>query len=370
MKAQRIVQHLTICIFLLFLSVPLWMFIITPERSFSDLENRYLSKMPSLSNTSIWDTSFQKKSEDAFNDQFLFRDSLVSLNTFQDYAMGYSSIHDVYFGKDSYLLNQQQRLDESIWKQNVKALNIFALDKDIPMYLMLVPSTRTILENKLPNPHYDIDEDVIVKDIQSSLTKQMNYVDVFQTLRNHSLEDIYYKSDHHWSALGSYYGYIAFQKERHQEPTPLGTKELIKSNFLGSLYARSKASWYPGDTLYAYKNLVDVQATYDGLQRDTLYIDENAKKRDAYTYFMDGNHAEVNVTTTSTKKEHILIVRDSYAQSFAPYLANDVSQITLLDLRYYKGNISEYIQEHQVDEVLFLYSMDTFMNTRDISTLK
>lgn len=371
MKLQQRISKLTTFLFLFILFAFFLLHLTLPQTTFSELENRYLSTAPPIELHQLWDKTYLNSLEESFNDQFPFRDVLISGKAFLDYTYGFGKTNDVYFGRDHYLINHTPSYNKDTFENNLQTLASFSKQQQLPMYMLVIPSKFTILSNKLPRWHYDIDEQPLWSSMKDRLSN-MQFVDTFQALQQHHTESIFYQSDHHLTALGSYYVYQEYMEMSERKHSIDLQPEKIRSDFKGSLYAKSKAFWYPGEDMYIYTNPQHIQVEYEqsGDWSSSLYAWDNREKRDAYTFFLDGNHAIVKTHNPEALQRHVLILRDSFGQSFAPYIASEVSDVTFLDLRYYKASVSDYIQQHQVDEIIFLYSMDTLYSQSDIGFLK
>lgn len=365
-------QLLTICLFCCSLFGVALLNLLAPQRDFSSLENRYLAKLPTFTLTSLWKGTYIPKLETWFQDQFLARDTLVSIKALNDLAMGFQKTNNVYFGKNGYLIEQVAAMDPQRMEANIQALNRFAQSQEIPMSLIAVPSKYTILPYQLPTLHYNLPEEPLFSKLEAKLTPRIQYLDITATLLTHQQEPIYYKTDHHWTALGAYYAYEAYQKAMHSSVSFTRQPILVSDQFKGTLYAKSKAFWYGSDDIFIYTDpqQVQVETENSGLWHDGVYYWEHLQQQDAYRFFLDGNHAITRLRSEQANKRHILLIKDSFAHSFAPYLTYDASEITMLDLRYYKDSISSYIKDHKVDEVIFLYSMDSLTMQNDLSFLK
>lgn len=371
MKLHQQISNITTYLFLFILFGFFVLHLILPQTTFSELENRYLLTTPFITFNNLWDKNYLNTLEESYNDQFPFRDSFISCKAFLDYAYGYGKTNHVYFGSDNYLISHTPMYNKDTYENNLHTLFTFSKQQQIPMYCLTIPSKFTILSDNLPRWHYDIDEKKLWQQMKEQL-QDVNFLDTFTTLHQHIAESTYYQSDHHVTALGSYYVYQDYMKMANRNSNITLQPELIRYDFKGSLYAKSKAFWYQGEDMYIYTNPQNINVEYEqsGDWSDTLYHWDNLKKRDAYTFFLDGNHAIVKTHNSQALKRHVLILRDSFGQSFAPYIASEVSDVTFLDLRYYKASVSDYIQEHQVDEIIFLYSMDTLYAQSDIGFLK
>ena len=113
------------------------------------------------------------------------------------------------------------------------------------------------------------------------------------------------------------------------------------------------------------------EVTYDqSLTTNTLYDLSALEKKDAQPDYLDGDHAItkiVNGNNTSTEK--ILIIKDSFANTFATILCNNYLETHMIDLRYYNGSIRDYLESNQIDKVLFLYNNINFMQDKNLGKL-
>jgi len=86
---------------------------------------------------------------------------------------------------------------------------------------------------------------------------------------------------------------------------------------------------------------------------------------------LGGNHGTVKIRNEKSQiNKNILIIKDSYANSFVPYLIPHYNEITMIDLRHYRGNLSDYIKENNIDEILLLYNINSFSNDNSIKNIK
>ena len=55
--------------------------------------------------------------------------------------------------------------------------------------------------------------------------------------------------------------------------------------------------------------------------------------------------------------------------AFVPFATENYGQITMIDLRYYNGNVEEYMKEHKITDVLVLYNITNFISDRNLYKL-
>ena len=98
----------------------------------------------------------------------------------------------------------------------------------------------------------------------------------------------------------------------------------------------------------------------EGRRSATVYAPECLEARDKYTVFFGGNHALVKLEMLSDSDRVLLVLKDSYANCFVPFLIPDYKAIVMVDPRYYTGDLETLMSAEGVTEVLFMYNANTF----------
>lgn len=353
--------------------------IIKPDTGFSEFENRYLSRKPELSMEGIFDGSYMEDYESYITDQFPFRNQWITLKTLTERVMLKSEINGVYFAEDDYYIEKHEKAElfSDLSMKNGQTLTNFA-GKYAEMLgvehvsVMLVPTASAVLQDKLPFLAPDDGQEELLETIRADMPEDV-WVDVHEMLSAHSSEDIYYKTDHHWTTLGAFYGYCAW-KEKQGETLPDRTdyEEIsLTDDFQGTLYAKVNVEMQP-DSIYAFAKpgeTVRMRLDMTGEWWDTLYSEEKLSTRDKYAVFCDGNHGLTEVETELSNGKHLLLVKDSYAHCLLPFFTSDFEKITMIDLRYYNGSIESYIKEQNVTDVLTVYNLAGFSSDRYVNKL-
>jgi hypothetical protein len=210
-------------------------------------------------------------------------------------------------------------------------------------------------------------EKLVIDHVLSLLPQQVRPVHAYEKLAQHTPEYVYFNTDHHWTGLGAYYAYTAFAEAANI--TPLSLSTLIKKeipNFLGSLYHRtlSPVLKSKGDTVEYYK--VPVQTSvkfYAGGARQgqpTQLYAEYARGAGAYGVFLGGDYPMMKITSDVKNGRKIVMIKDSYGNAFAPYLASHYEEVYVLDYRYFSGNIKTLIQQEGIQDLLFAHNSYVF----------
>ena len=92
----------------------------------------------------------------------------------------------------------------------------------------------------------------------------------------------------------------------------------------------------------------------------SIYDAEKLKTKDAYAVFLGGNHSVVDIQTTVRNGRKLLVLKDSYANSFVPFLLPYYEEIVMVDPRYYYDTMDDIVSLYEINEVLFLYNANTF----------
>ena len=214
------------------------------QRTYSPVEKRELQTRPEISITKVLDGRFQKKYESYLRDQFPGRDHWVSFKTDMELFMGKNEIHNVYIGKNHYLLEHytEKEFDPQQISKNLQALEKFVgiAKQNADVHVMMVPTKSWVLREKLPAfaPHYK--EQKFYDALQQKLEKEDVLISVEPVLDAHKEEEFYYRTDHHWTTLGAWYAYEQYTKavggdlQRAQ-----GKKKFrcISKDFYGTTYA-------------------------------------------------------------------------------------------------------------------------------------
>ena len=353
--------------------------IISPKRAFSSKENRYLQEFPKLSYKALISGEFESDFEKYTTDQFIGRDNWISLKTITDLTLLKKDNTRVYFGKEDYLFDVDNKIDEEQFSKNMKNLNIFIdsiknYNKDISITALLVPTKTEIFTEKLPLYAPVVNEKEIVEMIKSSLKEDINILDLIDLLKEKSNENIYYRTDHHWTTKGAFYGYKYYLKEMGQLSLDEDSfiKEKVSDNFYGTSYR--KANFYLGnpDEIYSYKlkEEPEYKITYNNMTNaNNLYDESFLSKTDKYSYFFGGDKALIEIETSIKNDKSILVIKDSFANSLIPFLLNHYEKILVIDTRYFNMSISDYIKEKDINEVLLLFNIQNFVKEKSIYKL-
>ena len=362
-------------LFALFLILVLIINIILPDRTFSSRENRVLAPAPEINLSQLASGKFESKYETYVNDQFLLRDFWVTAKATADYLLGFRQENGVFLGKDRYLMEAFQPADQERIDATTNAMITFTQKHgDLQHYALIAPTAVNILQHKLPSSAPVQDQNQYLDTLKTALSGAgMTFIDVRKTLSEHDNEDIYYHTDHHWTTKGAYYAYNEAASVMDLNTSGISFHSApVSYSFQGTLSAKSGfccADKEEMDVFFPNEELPASVINYVDEQKKTasFYEISRLESRDKYALFFDGNHAQVKISTPVEDGRNLLILKDSYANCFVPFLTPYYRNIVMVDPRYYYGDLEQLIQVENIQDVLYLYNANTFFSDTSLN---
>ncbi len=336
--------------------------LIAPDRTFSEKENRELAAAPRFTFSALFSGTFTRDFETYLTDQFFARDLWVSLRARCERLLGKDEINGILIGNDGLLAASFAEPDPARLRANAAAVETFARNAGIPVYATLIPGASEIWRGRLPDTGRLASQAAVVESVRSSDPAAI-WADTLSVLSEHAGEEIFYRTDHHWTTLGAYYGYTALVRAMGLTPRPLPAVWSETGGFYGTASSACGLEPGSGDTValrVPANAAVSVRVLDRGEWSDgALYDMEKLALRDKYTVFLGGN-APLTVIETGHGGPKLLLVKDSYANCEIPYLCAHFSEIHVVDLRYYKLSLAAYIAENGIDAAAVSYSVANF----------
>ena len=374
-RQRKVQEQLVGIIFILILFLFLIINIIVPNKEKSVQENRMLATKPKFRLSSLISGDYDEKFEAYMDDQFVGRDMWRKLKVTVDRICGSRLENGVYIGRNGQLLEQIEVADENHLAANIKAIKSFSeSQKKIPVRMMLVPDAANVLNHSLPALAKPEDQTQMFSMVRKDLGDSVEWIDVSTELNKHKTEKIYYKTDHHWTTLGAFYAFQAAAPSLGIEGDLSGkyVSHAVSNSFNGMLASKSGVNLGEKEQIDIYvptEEDTDLIIDYvdEGKRSTSLYDSSKLKEKDQYTVFLGGNSSLLDIRTVSTSTKRLLLVKDSFANSFIPFLTPYYREIVVVDSRYYSGTINDLMDSYRISEVLFLYSGNTFFKDNNIS---
>ncbi|MGN1432984.1 MAG: DHHW family protein [Ruminococcus sp.] len=378
---SRFGRYVPAFVFLIFIfGMAVW-FLLNPKSDYSSSEKRYLQQFPDVSVDKVLDGTFGTDFESYFADQFPSRSFWVGLNAYYSLDTGNNGANGVYNCGNGYLINKPVSTDNKLEK-NVDAIVKFKNTINVPVTVMFAPSTGYVADDVLPAVHDKYNDDTYFEQISSTLsTNGISFVDLRQTFKDAyaSGNQLYYKTDHHWTTLGAYTAYEKLCEQINITPAPKERFEIkTYGGFYGTTYSTSGFWFTQSDSIEVWDNPENTDKNIkvkisEGTNTDeygSMYFYDHLEEDDKYPVFIDGNHALTEITNSNAESGTILLVKDSFSHSLAPFLAENYSKIILVDMRYYKMSVSQIVEQEKPEQVVFLYGIDNIATDTDLVWIK
>ncbi len=365
------------CAYLALLGLDL---LVRPDLTFSELENRRLEMRPAFSWPDLLSGDYGRELERWMADQIAGRDSWVGVKAELLRLIGKRENRGVYFGRGHTLLQRFAKpSDEALDETIAGILHLQSLLPDLPVSLLLAPTSAGVYPEKLPALAVSDDQAAFIRQVARQLAGRVQLVDVLHDLVQKADEPIYYRTDHHWTMRGAYYAWSSWLSQTGKTAADEGdyTREIVSEIFYGTSWARAGLYRLPPDAIEVIRPRTPVAVTVRdvaaGEVTDSLYQPEYLEKRDQYGYFLGGNQPllviEKEAKDPGGPERRLLLVKNSYANCMIEFLLRDFDAIHVVDLRFFQDNLAAYARDAAIGEILFLYDVIGFGNDRQLRLL-
>ncbi len=381
------------------------MWFLRPDTSV--IEKRTLTEFPSITWSSFWDGSFFKAVDTWYADTYPLREGLISgsqslenhYGLRSDQIVGEALVADDIPDPDAageevqaaepeevlpdgtvteigemqgqiYITNNggyglyyftQSPADKFAATMN----QIYANVKDkVNLYVMICPiSAGVMLDQAVLDDMGCSSEKDAIDYIYGKMDPGIHTVSAFDNLKKHNAEYIYFHTDHHWTALGAYYAYQAFCQEKGIEAHNIADYETMEfPGFLGTFCSSSNNS--PAlqsnpDTVVAYipkgTNAMTMHYT-NGSVVDWFIVNDVSgyAKSELYATFVGGDRPFSYAHNPAiTDGSAVMVIKDSYGNTFIPWLVDHYEYIYWVDARYTSNTISQMVRDYNVQDVIY-----------------
>lgn len=342
-----------------------------PKREFSELENKKLAQFPEFSLSSLFRNEWTAKYGDYVKEQFALRDVWIDLQSRSETLLFQKAeVGGQLLGRDDMLFTKVFALKSGEVKQlprNISAVAQFSARHPGQVTFLLAPSASLIYPEKLPFHAPMLDENALLEEVFAEVGQSAKVLDLREVFSAHKDEYLYYRTDHHWTSGGAWLAYTEFCRQEGLTPfDPAAHTAVEVPDFYGTSYSSARnwnavpdvITWYE---LPNRQTIWDVTAGPDAmtvLSEDDLYNQDAFATRDKYAAFLHGNPGYS--TVEGDGEGSILVIKDSYANCFVPYLTANYAKIGVLDLRNYSYSVDALMRAEGYDKVLILYNFQSF----------
>lgn len=369
-SGRRAVYPLLVCSALVLFGIT-FINLAWPKRTLIELENRNAAQWSTPTLSGLLDGSWQTSFSKWMQDQFVLRDQWINTQRAVD-EIAFQKVEEggILIGKDHWMFTKLFSVSESTQKQldkNVNAVTEFAAKYPEKVTFLLAPSASVIYSEELPLGAPMVDEDSMLDEIFAKVGTTASVLDLRTVFTEHKDQYLYFKTDHHWTPAGAYLAYQQFCALKGLTPFDTSAHEAVTvEDFQGTHYSATRLWNVENDsiTYYSLENTMTIfqttgEAQFEPISTENLINTDKFATRDKYAAFLDGNNGYSVVQGNGTGS--ILVVKDSYANSFVPYLTENYAKIGVVDFRNFRYGLDSTIEKEGYDEVLILYNFQTFI---------
>ncbi len=377
-KLRKLIRYPLLCLFVVFILFVFCMDQTATNRQFSDMENRVLHQRPAFSLKQLVANEYTLEYEEYVNDQFIWRDQWITLKSVSESALQKIENNGVAFGQDGYLFEKYVAVDRKQLEKNITFVQEFLdLYPEQHVTLAVIPNSYEVLEDKVPANFVNVDQAPLIDEMYAAIeAENLSKLDLQETMRAHSDEYIYYRTDHHWTTDGAWYAYARYAESQGLAPAPLESLAPYanrQEGFYGTYYSKAKLYNAQPDTITWY-DLPVQQVEIDGQQYDGMYDTAKFEVRDKYAAFLWGNHGLTKLVNDPEAENptRLLLIKDSYGNSLAPFLTQNYDEVWVVDLRHVfsLSAVLEQAGGQPFDDVLLMYNYMNFVQDTNLAKLR
>lgn len=385
MKQSVTVCAILFCVLLFGTAVAFW---VLPKKTFSAVEKRALQTRPKADAASVLSGAYTDRLADFYADQFPLRTDWVGWKGRAEILLGKGENNGILLGRDGRLARRKFRMltnggavgdtDLIPPEQVEKACEgILRVKENLSVPLVVLLTGRNVDVSADAFSYPDFFSNALNYAVQMRLQGQVAAPDLITEFRRNG-EDLYYRTDHHWTTAGAYLGYRAAMEALGKAdeilPPEAFRPDVVSESFYGTLWAAGGMQWVAPDRVEVwYRGNEDLfTVTADGRELEGFYAMSRLSSGDDYAVFLDGTHDEVSIRKRGEDRPLLLVARDSFASSLAPFLAQhyDLILLNLSSTRRDYTNLSDLAGTYGADGVLIVYSLENLLTANRLPKLR
>ena len=351
--------------------------LITPDREYSEMENRNLQTKPEMTMNRILSGRYSTSMETYMSDQFPLRTGWIQLKELSDRFLGKTESNNIFLSDEGYLIENFVADDPDNYAVQINSLEKFAeKEKKLKQYMLVVPTAVNIYDRFLPAFAQTGDQESFLDQLKEDVGKiGVTFVDVRDTFREAEDIQLYYKTDHHWTTDAAYLAWQRFAREADLKESDVSYQRLmVTDSFSGTMSASSGFRMWEKEGIYVYlpeNSTVRYAVDYvsEARKSASFYETDQLDAKDKYAVFLGGNHPLVKITTTAESGRVLLLFKDSYANCFVPFMIENYDKILMVDPRYYYDDPEQLISSEGVTDVLYLYNANGFAKDTSLASV-
>ncbi len=321
------------------------------------LEKRYPASAPDFS---LQSGKMSEQTESWLSDRLPLRAFLTETDALRKRLSGAGIDEEILsFGG---ALNERPLEVGAQLQKNLDLLTRFARESGMEIVLLTPPTAGYVRAKSGGAPLAYPDEEIF------NVLDACDGLETVPTLEAFDSGDLYYRTDPHWNGEGAWLAYSLAcpalgLEARSRDAFTVASFPV----FRGTCYNRAMLWHLPAEDISLWDDGNAYSVTLDGkTEHDGLFFREHLEGADPYQVFLDGNHGLTVIENPHGNGQSLLMLKDSFGNSIVPLLAGHYSRVTMIDLRAYRGRISEL---GSFDRVLAVYCPDSLVTTTALSHL-
>ncbi len=363
-KKSDIFLIIFVALAIVLISLFVWLL---PQESFSENENRMLTTARDID--LLGDISSGRLGErlaELYSDQFPLRSSLIAARAEMELSLGKLESGGVMISKNRLIprLEYSEREKKTV-SENLAVIEKFRQQTESEVIFAVAPRAVDVLSDKAPE---------LFSPERSASAWELFFDTEHIRLAEDLDPEMWFSTDHHWTARGAYEAYLELAEKLGFEPLALEKfkEETVSEHFYGTAWSKSGAYWVAPDELRIFRHENDgnfkIKDPESGKSLlSGLYDEKKLETKDKYGVFLGGDYGHIEISSEE-EKPRLLVIKDSYFNALAPFLAQNFT-LDVIDLRYFSGSVSKYVSEAEYGKILILCGLDSLATAKTFTRL-
>lgn len=367
---NRVFNRITAVIVFVFIVSFLMLTVFREKGTESYQENRKLAELPEFNLSAIMDGSYTDNLGEYFTDHFAGRSYWISASGIVNANMGEGIVNDVFVTEDMLLGLYETPVDS--YNEFASAVNMYAENYDGTVYFAVIPTSAGVYSDRLSEYLSNNGEKQKIDTLYNSVDNSIRKIDAYNILKMLNDNYIYYRNDSKWTSYGAFCVYRTVIQKLGFLPSAYDkyTIEHVTGDFRGNLYNKSQYSEVKADILdvYTYRDGAEITectgynndgTSYTKQLYDKSYISTN----DMYNMYLGEDAPLVRIKTSVNNERKLLVIKDSYADCFIPFLTQHYSEIAVISPDCIESGISNFVNPDDYEQTLILFGIEALNQT-------
>lgn len=373
---NRITSKITALLTIVFIAIFSVCTFFGKKKDYSVDENRPLAAAPTVKAGELYDGRTAEKLDRCMTDHFAGRSSWLVGSTLIQKELSESIVNGVYVSEERLINAEQSSGAEPVASADI--FENFAENYDGMVYFAAIPTSAGVYGDVLPSHITGPSESQQISELYEALDGDIRKIDAYNILKMLKDNYIYYRSDTKWTSYGAYCVYKTVIQKLGIIPTAYDkfSIEHVTDNFRGDLYNRTMSKAPRADIMdvFEYREGAEVTSCIvvrrDGINAEGKIFDKSRLETgDMYSMYLGEPVPVMRITTSANTDKKLLVIKDSFADCFVPFLLQHYSEITVLDPSVMSGGMSAYVDPNEYEQTLFLFGIDTLGDRKMLSKI-